>query len=260
MLGKLLKYEIKSYTRTFIPIYIAILLISFINGMFINTELFKVQEILSVILITLFVSVMVLSIVITIQRFRKNLLEDEGYLMFTLPVSTKNIIFSKYVVSLIFSILSMAVAGLSFFIITITAEQVSILDIFIQIKSNLKNLIYNAEARDSLLYLFVTVFAVYSNFILTLYLSLSMGQLPKLNKHRNLVAFVAFFIINMIISYSIIFISEWFSPNIYYQENITDVSSFYFTTSITMLIGSFIIMAILFGATSYILNKKLNLE
>lgn len=56
----------------------------------------------------------VLTIVVTIQRFRKNLLGDEGYLMFTLPVSTSSLILSKCITALIYAVLSFIVAVFTF--------------------------------------------------------------------------------------------------------------------------------------------------
>lgn len=128
MLGKLIKYEFKACGRVFFPIYLVILILSIINGMysqygFIQSlknnlsqkgSLLSVQGILTVVLLALFVSLFVITIIFTIQRFKKSLLEDEGYLIFTLPVSSRNIILSKYIVSLIFVILSTLVAILSF--------------------------------------------------------------------------------------------------------------------------------------------------
>ena len=106
MLGKLMKYELKACGRIFVPLYVAILVVAAIIGVFSNTESFQVASILIFILMALFIGLMVVTIVLIIQRFKKSLLEDEGYLMFTLPVSIKNLILSKYLTSLIYIILS----------------------------------------------------------------------------------------------------------------------------------------------------------
>lgn len=103
MLGKLIKYEFKACGRTFFPLYIGILVLAAINGLCNNYNIFSigdngtslsfsienVQGILMLVLFALFVALFVLTILLTIQRFKKNLLDEEGYLMFTLPVSTK---------------------------------------------------------------------------------------------------------------------------------------------------------------------------
>ena len=117
MLGKLLKYELKATSRVFVPLYIAILVVSIVNGLSLNLEIFNIQGLATIILMCLFISLFVITIVVTIQRFNKNLLKDEGYLMFTLPVSSKYLVLSKYLTSLIWTFLSFIVALLSFTII-----------------------------------------------------------------------------------------------------------------------------------------------
>ena len=103
MLGKLMKYELKACGRIFVPLYVAILVVAAIIGVFSNTESFQVASILIFILMALFIGLMVVTIVLIIQRFKKSLLEDEGYLMFTLPVSIKNLILSKYLTSYLYN-------------------------------------------------------------------------------------------------------------------------------------------------------------
>lgn len=260
MLGKLLKYELKSYIRVFIPIYIAIIAMSFLNGIFGNSELFKVQSIMTMVLVGLFVALLVLSIVITIQRFRKNLLEDEGYLMFTLPVSTSNIIISKYLASLIFTILSGLVAALSFLIIMATLTKTNPIEIISHYNMFFKELLVESDFRNVVIISSVAIFLTYSIFILEIYLSLSMGQLPKFNKHRNLVGLVTFFIVNTAIGYIVTFIMMYLPVNFNYEEHISEIITLSTSGSNYIFIVNFIIIGLLFASIVYILNKKLNLE
>ena len=81
MLGNLLKYELKATSRVFIPLYIAILVVSIVNGLSLNLEILNIQGLATIVLMCLFISLFVITIVVTIQRFNKNLLKDEGYLM-----------------------------------------------------------------------------------------------------------------------------------------------------------------------------------
>ena len=56
------------------------------------------------------IGIFVATMLITIQRFYKSLLGDEGYLMFTLPVRPWQLITSKLIVSALWSIVSCVVA------------------------------------------------------------------------------------------------------------------------------------------------------
>ena len=127
MFFKLIKYEWRAMIRSMLPIYVATLAIAAVNGIMINGDLcLRVQEMLSgtflesllaifqgilvMIYIGLIIGLFVMTMVIIVQRFYKGLLKEEGYLMFTLPVSVTQLTVSKAVVSVIISILSGLVA------------------------------------------------------------------------------------------------------------------------------------------------------
>ena len=89
MLGKLLKYEFKATGRLLTPLYAAILIASFVGGF--GLDQLVMTELASVIFLMvytgLFIALFVMTLILIIQRFNHNLLKEEGYLMFTLPVT-----------------------------------------------------------------------------------------------------------------------------------------------------------------------------
>lgn len=104
MLGKLMKYEFRATAIYFLPIYAALVLISgmryivgiiaqnFSNGI---TNLMTFG--LSSVYLLLAVCLAVTAFVVIIIRFYKNLLGNEGYLMFTLPVTVEQNILAKLI-------------------------------------------------------------------------------------------------------------------------------------------------------------------
>lgn len=58
------------------------------------------------------IAAVVTTVVLMILRFYRNLMTDEGYLMFTLPVSTTELIFSKLIVSIVWFLGTFAVDAL----------------------------------------------------------------------------------------------------------------------------------------------------
>ena len=123
MFRKLLKYEWRAMMRTMLPIYGATLAVALINGfLFQNvfgtgSETPALLEYTRIATMTLYIFVMaamgVFTAVMVIQRFYKGLLRQEGYLMFTLPVKTWQLVFSKACVSLAATFCSLAVGILS---------------------------------------------------------------------------------------------------------------------------------------------------
>lgn len=270
MLGKLMKYEFKACGRIFFPLYLVILVLATMNGInfrgaiasestdgsTMNSIAYNTQGILMLILVALFVALFVITIVLTIQRFKKNLLDDEGYLMFTLPVKSSSLIFSKFLVSLIFAIISAIVAILSFIIIGSISSDVNIIEIF----QVLKEPGLFIEGIEFIVYMILALLISYSIFILTVYLALSVGQFPQLSKHRVAAGVVAFFIINLIVGNIQRFANSSLLGSVTEIEltNSITVSSYAYI-SVSLLI-SLAIAVMLFLLTNWILNKKLNLE
>ena len=109
MLGKLIKYEMKSQGFMYAGIYIVVMILSIVtfgaykintamggNPVFSTIYRFAVAGAV-IALIVMFIITLVMSIL----RYRNNLLKDEGYLMHTLPVSAASLHFSKMIASII---------------------------------------------------------------------------------------------------------------------------------------------------------------
>ena len=106
MLRKLLKHEFRATGRVMLPLYL-ILLATAVGANFSTRGLletdFQILDILGGLLVVAFavaiIAVCVMSMVVMVQRFYKNLLQDEGYVMMTLPVSVHQQVWSKLIVS-----------------------------------------------------------------------------------------------------------------------------------------------------------------
>ena len=268
MLGKLLKYELKATSRVFIPLYIAILVVSIVNGLSLNLEILNIQGLATIVLMCLFISLFVITIVVTIQRFNKNLLKDEGYLMFTLPVSSKHLVLSKYLTSLIWTFLSFVVAFLSFTIIfMIPTYKYFDFSYFINEFNLLFSNMLNLNILGQFIKIILLMIISYTIFIFNVYLALSVGQLPIFNRCRNVSSFIGFLVINLLISYAQNIVSLFVNDASVNIEAIDNIN--YAISSVTSIVSkglniaiviNLIIILVLFFATTYILDKKLNLE
>lgn len=265
-----MKYEFKACGRTFFPIYIGILVLAAVNGIFNNYDIFKMAEdgsgfsmsitnaqgILIIVLFALFVALFVLTIVLTIQRFKKNLLEDEGYLMFTLPVNSRNLILSKYLVALIFIVLSTLVAIISFIFVGMFSGSIKFSDIMIIInQSDLP-----IDFWKSVLVIIIGVLIMYSTFILTVYLAISVGQFPQFNKHRTAAGIIAFFVINTVVGYIQGIIYDYIIPESVSTEVTNGITVTTNGYNVLIFALNILIVVLLFLGINWILNKKLNLE
>ena len=131
MLGKLLKHEFRATGRIMLPLMGALLALALmanlsIRGLTGNLADVPALKILFILILVFFgmgiVAIAVMALVVMISRFYRNLLKSEGYLMFTLPVSVHELIWSKLIVSLVWFF---ATALFVFIIMSLTALNLS---------------------------------------------------------------------------------------------------------------------------------------
>ena len=125
MLRKLMKHEFRATGRVMGPLFglllIAAIAARFSVGVLLESSA-RFLNLLGGLFTTAFViaivGVCVMSLVLMINRFRTNLLGDEGYIMFTLPASVHQQIWSKLIVSAVWFIAAgLAVAAASFILV-----------------------------------------------------------------------------------------------------------------------------------------------
>ncbi len=105
MLGKLIKYDLKALAKILAPLWGVLLVMGIIFGISIRSNLEGIGNTMIVfslvVIVAVIVAIFVVNVIIVIQRFWKGLLQEEGYLMFTLPVTTRSLILSKVISALI---------------------------------------------------------------------------------------------------------------------------------------------------------------
>ena len=262
MLGKLMKYEIKATARLFLPLYAALLLFSlinrFVNPFAINEPVnINLQMILRIISMTAFfillLGTLVMTLVIMIQRFYKNLLGDEGYLMFTLPVKTWQHIISKLLVSMMWTIVSFAVAVSSIIIIANIGNLTNKLAEMIKAVRNFTG--------DTAFFL-IPVFALMgiAFYTVMIYAAIALGHLFQ--KHKIIASFgmfcVLYFIYQLCAVIVLIILAGPVIGAITPSWEPTQHQISVFLLSFLILSGA--LTAVNFAVTNTILHKRLNLE
>lgn len=114
MLKQLLKYEFKATKRLYFGLYLALALLSVVLGVTFrqehalahSTSFQNLEVILMIVYVSVLFAIAVLCFVSTVQRFYKNLLGREGYLMHTLPVTETQLILSKLITSMVWVLCS----------------------------------------------------------------------------------------------------------------------------------------------------------
>jgi hypothetical protein len=266
MLGKLLKYEIKATARTFLPIYGLIFLLAIVNKLIwkVNTQNFDIPRMISMsVYVMLIVAAFVITLVVTVQRFNKNLLGDEGYLSFTLPVKTHSHIDAKMISTLLWSFLSVLVTAISVFIFLANPET---LTQFSRGCAELGKMYhqYGLSAHLITLETIVLVIVSFLSGILEIYASIVVGNLA--GRHKLLAgvgAFLGFGIVEQIIS-SLLFqgfnrqIQNYFE-SFHYSMNLFPAEPAEISL-LVMILYTAAFGVVFYFLTNWMLSKKLNLE
>lgn len=269
MLGKLLKYELKASARTLLPLYAGIAILSLVCGLFLATQADAFMHsdkmnlffgILYLLLFALLVAMGVLTIVSIIQRFYKNLLGDEGFLMFTLPVSSITLLGSKLLAAMIWTLASSIVGMLSFmltflFPVLLTGDITWNQILYIS-NEMWDSLLSYPSAVTFLFQIFLGSFLSIIVTVLMAYLAMMIGQLQPFSRHQIIVSFVSFFLIGW--AFSTIFSLLPFNDRMFdfsYMDSVTAM-----TTAIWIpLLEALVQAVILFFGTNWLMRNKLNL-
>ncbi|HBN81002.1 MAG TPA: hypothetical protein DD433_06455 [Ruminococcaceae bacterium] len=266
MLRKLLKYEFQATGRIFLPLYLLLFLFTVMNKAFLSMNSGNIGasglQIPTFLAMTAYVcivvAIVVVTLVATIQRFYKNLLTDEGYLMFTLPVSVHSHIFSKLLVASVWTLLSTIFSILSVFILAASPDFMNTLSRMIQ------SFLQAFGQFGAPMYLItgeavVLVLVTLAASILNIYVSIALGHLVK--KHRVAGALGAYFLIGLVEQFLFsIFMTaakngEWFRSFENWDHTVLIESGLAALILVTAALG-----AIYYFGTYYILKNKLNLE
>ncbi|MGM9578588.1 MAG: hypothetical protein ACI3VS_04295 [Evtepia sp.] len=155
MLRKLMKHEFRATARLMLPLYLAALVLALLSRLgdlatqhvpAVGVDILDLlYGIITVGFAAALIAVPVVAFILMIHRFRSNLLADEGYVMFTLPVSTHQLVWSKLLVSLVWFVGAVVVDCLA--VIVLAADRA----FFRNFREILSNVLNNLTQPDQAL-------------------------------------------------------------------------------------------------------------
>lgn len=258
MLKKLIKHEFKATYRFYVPVYIALAALVALACIFLTViDHFDVNEIFLSITLPLGAIVGFLAIIFTVLspyificlRFYRSTATREGYLTFTLPASTNQILFSKFLVSFLWAVITTTVTLLALFVLCAVGFDSEIT--FTAIRQFLRS-----ETFD-----FMTIFsffAGYINSILAIYAAISLGQFVRDHRIIASIAFyAAIYTVQQIVSL-VVLIPVMIGTGIFSAGDTLNYSDTEMLTIISLII-SVVFSVIFYVISERILDRKLNL-
>ena len=282
MLSRLIKHEFRATGRRMLPTLGVLALLGVLANLSIRLLESGVGGTLLRILMVLFIAAFfigmtvawVMTLVLMISRFYRNLLKDEGYLMFTLPTNSHALIWSKLIVSTVWFLATALLIGLLVLLTAANLGKMSADDFsaaFYGMREVL-DLLYSLGVSKGSLALLLGEFIVASvvtclTTCLQFYAAMGLGQMS--DNHKGLMSVLAF--IGISIAFQIL-ASTVFSGLVkagsvdLVVQSIEDLAQTApgIVRIVNSGVGGAMLLEILQGAVLYVitalsLNKKLNL-
>ena len=269
MLKKLFRYELKAMGRLLLPLYGATVLMGIISAVVysfspgVSNGIITIDS-SSVVGATIFTIVMVMQVMLTlstivfsyvfaIYRFKKNLLDGEGYLMNTLPVTTGQNILAKLLAASLFELLAIITVLLSWFLFAF-ASTATIKDLWDYIAAGLRNLFVDVTVSDALILIEAIILVAFIQSNLMFYASMSVGYSSNGRKLlKSIGMYVAFYMASQIVGTVLLSIISISTGNI--ESNAAG-----HMILLTSLIFSVAFSIGYWFLTKYFMKNKLNLQ
>ena len=284
MLGKLIKHEFRATGRLMAPLFGALLLLAVFSRVANQIlqqvpnptrVLYIVSVLLAIVYVLAGLGVMVFSTVLMIKRFHQNFLTDEGYLMFTLPVSVHSLLWSKLITAALFFLFTFA-AELLALAIVIWQGGVSA-GVYNNFISGLRELgsYYTGNGIAIALETFAMLFVSLLVTCLLFYAPMSIGY--SFANHKGLLSVVFYFVIQSVQQIFGVFtlagladdssllnhlLQNVFSGGrmVVVSEAPHAVAQFVHGTMLLSLLADLVLGAILYFLTYFMLRKRRNLQ
>ncbi len=282
MLGSLIKHEFRATARRMLPTLGVLALLAALANLSIRLLDAEFGGLLLKILMALFIAAFfigiivawIIALVLMISRFYRNLLKDEGYLMFTLPTDTHALIWSKLIVSTVWFLATALLIALCFMLTMFNIAGLSGEDLsglMPALREGLSFLYAMGVTKSSLiLSLAQLILASVVSCLVTclhFYAAMGLGQLSATKKGMwSVLAFIGISLFFQILGSAVLsgFAgSRHFEVVISSFEELAQSAPGLVKAFNTGLGGAWLIQllqgAILYAVTALTLNKKLNL-
>ncbi|WP_425445933.1 hypothetical protein [Dethiothermospora halolimnae] len=252
-MGKLIKYELRGTYKVFLMIIISLSLVNV--ALLTRIDHWYLETILGVITLANVGAYFVL-LIFSVRNFSKEVYEDRGYLTFTLPVSGAEVVGSKLILAVIhFSILSVVAGGFQYYIADFYGKSKgafeSLIDFF-NFKLVAMGIVSGAVDVIVLLIL--------------IYFSITTTKMALKNKKiGKFMGFVVFILLSIVIEYITfkikVYIPVEVTMNILKETLMTETlgAGGDLTINIASTIFNLIVFVGMFVASSYIVEKKIDL-
>lgn len=270
MIGKLIKNEFKTSAHTMGMIYLAAVITV---GLMLLAYLFDIgwiSVVATIALAIIGVVAVIVTFVCVVANFQKTLFGNQGYLSFTLPVTTGQLLASKAIVSFAWMLLSY-IAGLAIFVGIYAYSTAMIGDNVMTALKLLLNMFADLPSEATIKFVVgALIFLVFLKMIMLiaqLFFAITLSNTRSMQKFGAFAPIIIFFALFIIMSVASTALSN-FVPvvlvvsldgiSMSFTESMADSGSIAFGIAGTVF--DIVASAFLFVATSAIMDNKINIK
>ncbi len=270
MLGKLIKNDFKASAHSLLGIYLIAIAVGIITALsYVSEKLIVIQAIGTVILLILSFAVLIIPIFLILSYFNKSLYSNQGYLSYTLPVRSRDMLFSKAVVSFTWITLSFSMyVGVYIFVIKYFFSKMD--ETILEQLELLYDMIDTLPDKTVLLKVVVIIVLAFFFEILVLvsqiFFSITLSNIKPLNQLGNAGGFILFIALFIAMFVAFIQLTQYFPLSLFITNgSVKLVTEPMYGTSGTLIgivgiIFQFICTVAMFVGTNYLMKKKINIK
>lgn len=257
MLGKLLKHEWIATVRRYALFYLVLgamtLFAAVIHALPVDNFFFKMGEgAILVLYVISVIGVIFCSTGMAVVRFYKNMVSDEGYLTFTLPAKVEELVLAKFLVAVLWQIITVVLCTVSLFLVFVPGHM--------EIKQLFDGISFISEQFGVLIPVFLVMLLFSMMYqMLLYYLSIAVGQL--FGTYKILASVIAYCAISFaleivqLVIMLCVFAGVGFDKVNTFMNSMDGMTNFYYISS-----GWTIVLGIVeYFVICRLLKKKLNL-
>ena len=269
MLGKLLKHEFVATGRAMWIIYAAMVVMSLFANISIRLldrpDVPQFITALMVMILVLWVLMLVFAVaatfVLMLRRFQKNLLTDEGYLMFTLPANVHELVIAKLIAATVWLLVTFAMIALCVLAAVASTEVIREAFEFLQSVFESMTAYYAIKGTLVLAECFLMMLLSLAGNCLQVYSAMSIGH--GFNDHKVLLSVVFFFVQSFAVSFAANMLTQIIiSTGVWQNFDLLDITTVqgWHLSVILILAMELLIGALFYALTVINLKKRLNLS
>ncbi len=274
MLGKLIKHEFVATWKYFLLIDAITLIVGLVAGFItfgISGNFDNLPETLIIMLILCLtayvfalVSVTVLTTAYNVVHYYKSLYTSQGYLTFTLPATTAEVLSAKMIVAFIWQIICALCVAISvvflfggFFFWSVFQGDVSILETITEIFNEFMETFGLSGVFALVRYIFAVIVQIIMN-LMIFFMAISIGQLWQ--KHKILSSVLFYFVIRFVLGIATFIINLLTGSLTMLLLESADPARYFSHTTMISLIISLVFSIGMYIACIMITDKNLNLD